>query len=99
MAQVKVVLDEAIGQVNPNIFGHFIEHLGRCVYEGIYVGPDSKIPNTRGLRNDVIDALRKIRPSVRVGPAAALQMIIIGKMGLEIPLNVPGLSILTGAIP
>ena len=64
MAQVKVVLDEAIGQVNPNIFGHFIEHLGRCVYEGIWVGPDSKIPNTRGLRNDVIEALRKIKPSV-----------------------------------
>lgn len=64
MIQVSVVLSETIGQVNPNIFGHFIEHLGRCVYEGIYVGPESKIPNTRGLRNDVIDALRRIRPSV-----------------------------------
>lgn len=64
MTQVKVVLDERIGKVNPNIFGHFIEHLGRCVYEGIFVGPESKIANTRGLRNDVIDALRKIEPSI-----------------------------------
>jgi alpha-N-arabinofuranosidase len=33
-----VVLDERIGNVNPDIFGHFAEHLGRCIYEGIYVG-------------------------------------------------------------
>ncbi len=64
MTQVKVVVDEVIGQINRDIFGHFIEHLGRCVYEGIWVGPDSKIPNTRGLRNDVIAALRKVKPSV-----------------------------------
>ena len=49
MAQVKVVLDEAIGQVNPNIFGHFIEHLGRCVYEGIWVRPRLEDPQYQGL--------------------------------------------------
>ncbi len=48
-AKVIVILDEKIGRVNPNIFGHFAEHLGRCIYEGIYVGEDSPIPNTRGL--------------------------------------------------
>jgi alpha-N-arabinofuranosidase len=36
--------------VNKNIYGHFAEHLGRGIYEGIWVGPDSKIPNTRGIR-------------------------------------------------
>ena len=89
MAQVKVVLDEAIGQVNPNIFGHFIEHLGRCVYEGIYVGPDSKIPNTRGLRNDVIDALRKIRPSVLRWPGGCFADDYHWKDGIGDPAKRP----------
>ena len=42
-----------LSKVNKNIFGHFSEHLGRCIYEGIYVGEDSPIPNTKGIRNDV----------------------------------------------
>jgi alpha-N-arabinofuranosidase len=46
--------------VNKNIYGHFAEHLGRGIYEGIWVGPDSKIPNTRGIRNDVVAALREL---------------------------------------
>src|SRR5688572_11378129 len=51
---------------NPDIYGQFVEHLGRGVYEGIWVGPDSPIPNTRGIRKDVVAALRKIKiPLVR----------------------------------
>jgi len=46
--------------VNRNVYGHFAEHLGRGIYEGIWVGPDSKIPNTRGIRNDVVAALREL---------------------------------------
>jgi alpha-N-arabinofuranosidase len=46
--------------VNKNIYGHFAEHLGRGIYEGIWVGPSSKIPNTRGIRNDVLAALRQL---------------------------------------
>jgi alpha-N-arabinofuranosidase len=46
--------------VNKNIYGHFAEHLGRGIYEGIWVGPDSPIPNTRGIRNDVVAALREL---------------------------------------
>ncbi|HYD84687.1 MAG TPA: alpha-N-arabinofuranosidase, partial [Opitutus sp.] len=46
--------------INPNLYGHFAEHLGRCIYEGIWVGPDSSIPNTRGIRNDVVAALKKL---------------------------------------
>jgi alpha-L-arabinofuranosidase len=46
--------------VNRNIYGHFAEHLGRGIYEGIWVGPDSKIPNTRGVRNDVVAALKAL---------------------------------------
>jgi alpha-N-arabinofuranosidase len=46
--------------INKNIYGHFAEHLGRCVYEGFWVGEDSPIPNTRGIRNDVVKALKGI---------------------------------------
>jgi alpha-L-arabinofuranosidase len=46
--------------VNRNIYGHFAEHLGRGIYEGIWVGSNSSIPNTRGIRNDVVAALKQL---------------------------------------
>jgi len=46
--------------INRNIYGHFSEHLGRCIYGGIFVGKDSSIPNTNGIRNDVLEALKKL---------------------------------------
>ena len=52
--------------ISRHIFGQFAEHLGRGIYEGIWVGPDSPIPNTRGIRNDVVAALRAIKvPNIR----------------------------------
>jgi alpha-N-arabinofuranosidase len=47
--------------IDPAIYGHFAEHLGRCIYEGLWVGPDSPIPNTMGIRNDVLGALRALK--------------------------------------
>jgi alpha-L-arabinofuranosidase len=53
-------------KIDRNIFGQFAEHLGHGIYDGIWVGPDSTIPNTRGIRNDVVRALKAIRvPNVR----------------------------------
>ena len=49
------------GKINKNIYGHFAEHLGRCIYEGIWVGEDSSIPNTKGIRNDVLAALKNMK--------------------------------------
>ena len=49
------------GVISRHIYGHFAEHLGRCIYEGLWVGEDSPVPNTGGVRNDVIEALRRIR--------------------------------------
>ncbi len=49
------------GHINPEIQGHFSEHLGRCIYEGIYVGEDSDIPNVNGMRCDVVNALKEMR--------------------------------------
>ena len=64
MNVVVVRPDPAAPKVHRNIYGHFSEHLGRCVYEGYWVGEDSPIPNTRGIRNDVVQALRRVQPPV-----------------------------------
>ena len=53
-------------KINRNIFGQFAENLGHGLYEGIWVGRDSPIPNTRGIRDDVVAALRELKvPNVR----------------------------------
>jgi alpha-N-arabinofuranosidase len=50
--------------ISPYIYGHFAEHLGRCIYDGIWVGPDSPIPNIEGLRADIVEALRQVKVPV-----------------------------------
>ena len=52
------------GHINPELQGHFSEHLGRCIYEGIYVGENSDIPNVNGMRTDVVEALKEIKVPV-----------------------------------
>jgi alpha-N-arabinofuranosidase len=47
--------------INRNIYGQFSEHLGHCIYGGVWVGEDNLIPNTRGIRNDVVAALKRIK--------------------------------------
>lgn len=47
--------------INKNIYGNFSEHLGRCIYGGIYVGSDSSIPNENGMRKDIVEALKNIK--------------------------------------
>ena len=64
MNHLIIQADQGKQRINKNVYGHFAEHLGRCIYEGIWVGEGSSIPNTRGIRNDVVEALRKIH-----GPA------------------------------
>ncbi len=60
------ITGETTHQIDRRIYGQFAEHLGRGVYEGIWVGPDSPIPNKNGIRSDVVAALRQIRvPLVR----------------------------------
>ena len=52
--------------IDRNVFGQFAEHLGTGIYEGVWVGPGSPIPNTRGIRNDVVSALKALKvPNVR----------------------------------
>ena len=61
---IRVVIDtdRPGAMINANIYGNFTEHLGTLVYNGIWVGPDSPIPNVNGIRSDVITALKKIKP-------------------------------------
>jgi alpha-N-arabinofuranosidase len=65
-ATLTISADQGKLTINRNIYGHFAEHLGHCIYGGLWVGEDSPIPNTRGIRNDVVAALKAIRvPVVR----------------------------------
>jgi alpha-N-arabinofuranosidase len=65
-AKATIQGDEDAGTISRHIYGHFAEHLGRCIYDGIWVGEDSEIPNTRGIRNDIVAALREISiPNLR----------------------------------
>lgn len=59
MSDIKVNTKRKKGIINKNIYGQFAEHLGRCIYEGLYVEDDS-IPNTNGMRNDVVAALKEL---------------------------------------
>jgi alpha-N-arabinofuranosidase len=65
-ALLSIDASKAGAKIDRNIFGQFAENLGHGLYEGIWVGPDSPIPNTRGIRNDVVAALRELKvPNVR----------------------------------
>lgn len=59
-AQLTIHADRPGALIHKEIYGQFAEHLGRGIYEGLWVGPDSPIPNTRGIRNDVVAALKNL---------------------------------------
>jgi len=63
-ARITVYPQEPLGIIRPELYGHFIEHLGACIDEGIWVGEESAIPNFGGIRTDVLDALRQLHPPV-----------------------------------
>jgi len=62
----RIIVNVDLGRdtISKFIYGHFAEHLGQCIYGGIYVGENSTIPNTRGIRKDVVAALKEIGPTV-----------------------------------
>jgi len=63
-AHIEILPDEPIGVIAPEVYGHFIEHLGGVIYDGVWVGEASKIPNEGGIRRAVIDALKAIHAPV-----------------------------------
>ena len=63
-ASITLLAREPGATISPFLHGHFVEHLGEGVYPGLWVGPDSPIPNERGLRADALEALRELAPPV-----------------------------------
>jgi alpha-L-arabinofuranosidase len=63
-ARIDIVLQEELGTISPNIYGHFAENLGAVIYDGVWVGENSKIANVGGIRKSLVDALQKINSPV-----------------------------------
>ncbi len=61
---IEVLAGEPVATIAPQIYGHFVENLGGVVYDGIWVGEDSPVPNIGGLRKDLVEALRRVSPAV-----------------------------------
>ena len=61
---VEVFVDDPIGTISRNIYGHFTEHIGGVIYDGVWVGEDSKIPNVSGIRKALIEGLKQIKAPV-----------------------------------
>ncbi len=62
--RIEVLLGEELGTISPNIYGHFTENLSGVIYDGIWVGKSSKVPNIDGIRSELVQQMRKIRPAV-----------------------------------
>src|SRR5450756_2489273 len=63
-SHIDILLNEPVGTIAPEIYGHFVEHLGGVVYDGIWVGESSRIPNANGLRKQLVDALKRVKPGM-----------------------------------
>ena len=63
-SRIEVLFDEPLGIISPNIYGHFVENLSGVLYDGIWVGEKSPVPNIDGLRKSLIEHMRKIKATV-----------------------------------
>jgi alpha-N-arabinofuranosidase len=62
--RIDILLNEPVGTIAPEIYGHFVEHLGGVVYDGIWVGEQPAIPHVNGLRKQLVDALARVKPGM-----------------------------------
>jgi len=63
-SRIEVLLGEPLGTISPNIYGHFTENLGGVIYDGVWVGEKSKVPNLNGVRKELVEEMRKIKAPV-----------------------------------
>jgi alpha-N-arabinofuranosidase len=63
-ARLEILLHEPIGTISPDLHGHFTEHIGGVIYDGVWVGENSKVPNIGGIRAALVEHLRRLKPSV-----------------------------------
>ena len=91
LKQFKMLINAAdcYAKIRPEIYGHFSEHLGRCIYDGIYVGEDSEIPNIRGIRTDIVEAFRKIHVPVLRWPGGCFADTYRWRDGIGAPESRP----------
>lgn len=61
---LEIILDEPIGTISPDLYGHFTEHIGGVIYDGIWVGEESKIRNLGGIRAELVEQMKRLKPSV-----------------------------------
>ncbi len=80
--KIIIKVQEGKDTISRHIYGHFAEHLGRCIYGGIWVGEGSYIPNTRGLRNDVVEALKELEIPVLRWPGGCYADLYQWKDGI-----------------
>jgi alpha-L-arabinofuranosidase len=88
-ARIEVLAGEPIGTIAPEIQGHFVEHLGGVVYDGIWVGEDSRIPNVGGIRSALVDALKAIGPAVIRWPGGCFADSYDWRDGIGVPASRP----------
>ncbi|HWB31701.1 MAG TPA: alpha-L-arabinofuranosidase C-terminal domain-containing protein [Acidobacteriaceae bacterium] len=88
-AHIDILPAEPIATISPEIYGHFIEQLGGVVYDGVWVGPESKIPNTGGVRQSFIDALRSAGASLLRWPGGCFADSYDWRDGIGAPANRP----------
>lgn len=62
--RIEILMKEPLGTISPNIYGHFTENLSGVIYDGIWVGENSKVPNLGGLRKELVDEMRRINPAI-----------------------------------
>src|ERR1700735_3022905 len=63
-AQIEIVADEQLGSISRNIYGQFTEHIGGVIYDGVWVGEKSKIPNQYGIRSQLVERMKQIHVPV-----------------------------------
>ena len=81
-ARLEGLLDEPIGTIAPEIYGHFTEHLGGVIYDGVWVGEQSTVPNVGGIRRSLVEALRAIKPGVIRWPGGCFADYYHGRDGI-----------------
>ncbi len=89
--RIELELDSSKITISKEIYGHFSEHLGTCIYEGIYVGEDSDIPNIKGYRKDVIEAIKELKVPVLRWPGGCFADTYHWKDGIGPKKNRPSI--------
>ena len=62
--KISIIYPEITGRIEPEIYGHFSEHIGGVIYDGLWVGRDSEIPNVNGYRKELVEKFKAINPPV-----------------------------------